>query len=220
MTEKILAFVSANLIERNRAIEKIAQHLGRAGKRVLVLDGDIGWPMLTAAQNSARTSPGFINFILDFLDAPERVKEVLDKNPRAYRIPLAPQIDLLGAGKWDEKYSDRARETNIEEVYRDGVGQAMVRWLRDDYLLKQYDFVLATAPTNLLDPYCGIVCRDLANLVVMDRPSSAGHKGVVEYFFRKVEENHRQLPTESRVTVIFEDYSRPEMAQELCTSLT
>ena len=155
-----------------RTLANIAVLLGQWGFRVLCIDWDLEAPGLSHYFNSLERSnptkqlvddsvPGLTESFSDFqLDS----RMPLAWNDRIISLPSTSiaGVSLLKAGRIDPSYSKRVHRLDWDELYRNGLGEALEE--QCDALRHEYDFILIDARTGVAD-FSGVINSQLPDIM-------------------------------------------------------
>jgi tetratricopeptide (TPR) repeat protein len=180
---------------------------GRRGFRVLVIDLDLEAPGLSylapdagaeerqqaAAEPFAQ--PGFVDLLTDAKQRGPEVDlfilsaaEIAQKYTREYWLPdelrqfKDGSLHIMPAGMFDGKYAMRLDALDLPELYRDGLGEPLVRAFKEKFAGSGlYDYVLIDSRTGFSDE-AGICTRDLADhLMILSGLNRQNVEGTAEF---------------------------------------
>lgn len=210
-------------VGRSFVTANIAVLLARWGYRVLCLDWDLEAPGLRDYFRpllSAEPAAGVVDLVDDFLA--DRVRPLA----HAARLTGAGALDLVAAGRADDRYVGRVQEIDWEGLYDRGFGEFLeecrARWTAD------YDFVLIDSRTGVSD-IGGICTAHLPDrLVVLYTANLQSVRGAVDIARRANEARDGMHFDRSRLTVLpvlsrfdsREEYSRAEEWRRTCLDET
>src|SRR5258707_2825456 len=165
---------------------------GRRGFHVLVLDLDLEAPGLSyldpespdaapgQAQGELPLQPGFVDLLTDakvhgqdgdLFKLPDADLEA--KYTRKIRIPEqlrefpGGSLRIMPAGRFDHNYAQCLDALNLNDLYREGVGEPLLRAFKKKLVESGlYDYVLVDSRTGISEG-AGICTRDLADHVVV-----------------------------------------------------
>ena len=186
-------------VGRSFALVNIATLLGRWGFRVLCIDWDLEAPGLSHYFNSIEpphstrktVDEDVAGLVESFSDFQSNPNSELMWNDRIILLQSKsiPGVSLVKAGREDDTYSKRLHELNWQNLYGNGLGEALERLFTD--LRQAYDFILIDSRTGITD-FTGITNSQLpdilAFLVASNDQSLTGTISLVE---RAVAERNR-----------------------------
>jgi Tfp pilus assembly protein PilF len=165
---------------------------GHRGFRVLVLDLDLEAPGLTyldpespdatkvQRQGELPLQLGFVDLITDALERGEAADlftlsptDLDAKYTRKIKIPDQLRdfpdgtLHIMPAGRFDHDYASRLDALNLNELYRKGLGEPLIRAFKKRLAESgSYDYVLVDSRTGISEG-AGICTRDLADHVML-----------------------------------------------------
>jgi Tfp pilus assembly protein PilF len=180
-------------VGRSMALINTASILaGTRGFRVLVIDLDLEAPGLSYLNTDAPDAPtsterpatpphiGFVDLITDAKTRGEgadlfclKPGELADRYTRRVCIPSSNSrfsdgtLHIMPAGLLDEGYTRRLDELDLNGLYRDGIGEPLMRAFKQRIgRCGLYDYVLVDSRTGISEG-AGICTRDLADHVMV-----------------------------------------------------
>jgi tetratricopeptide (TPR) repeat protein len=194
---------------------------GQHGFRVLVIDVDLEAPGLSyldpgapdetpaQSQRQLQFEAGFVDLLSDakergdaadlFVLSPEGLAEKYTKTiaiPPESREFTDGSLRVMPAGKFDGSYAKRLNSLNIGQLYRDGIGEPLVRTFKKKLAESGlYDYVLIDSRTGLSDE-AGMCTRDLADhLMILSGLNRQNVEGTSEFLraLRAVTEGKKTL---------------------------
>jgi tetratricopeptide (TPR) repeat protein len=188
------------------ALSNVSVLLARWGFRILIVDWDLEAPGLES----------FFKDVLDMAVVKQRrgVIDILDQefggcgdmSWKDFVLPVPlPQtndnLHLITAGRVDERYFQRVRGLDVQELYAEHHGGDLLESLRNEWI-KNYDFVLIDSRTGITDigSICTIHLPDI--LVLLITPTDQAFYGTIDVA-RRVDAARQRLPFErTRVPVV------------------
>lgn len=180
---------------------------GQHGFRVLVIDVDLEAPGLSyldpgapdespgQSQRQLQFEAGFVDLLSDakergdaadlFVLSPQGLAEKYTKTiaiPPESREFADGSLRVMPAGKFDGSYAKRLNTLNIGQLYRDGIGEPLVRAFKKKLAESGlYDYVLIDSRTGLSDE-AGMCTRDLADhLMILSGLNRQNVEGTSEF---------------------------------------
>jgi MinD-like ATPase involved in chromosome partitioning or flagellar assembly/tetratricopeptide (TPR) repeat protein len=148
-------------VGRSMGLANVAALLAKWGQKVLVVDWDLEAPGIEAYFNianpqiseSRKSTPG----IIDLVKAVEAGQELdwHDCLLAASPFDEGEEINIISAGRDDERYLPNVQHTNWDELFETKALGLYIEGLRDSWK-KEFDFVLLDSRTGITD--IGGVC--------------------------------------------------------------
>lgn len=159
-------------VGRTLALANVAVALAKRNKKVLLVDFDLEAPGLTTLKefSEASSCPGIVDFVLNYIhsgkapNALEYIHSCIIKNSSFENGAIS--IDIMPAGRVDDKYSLRYSRLDWGYLYDDKEGFLLMEDLRAQWGAMGYDYVLIDSRTGLTD-IGGICTRQLPDAVVV-----------------------------------------------------
>jgi len=200
-------------VGRSMALANVAVLLSRLGQKVLVIDWDLEAPGLEQYfgpqyRSMRRSTPGLLDLIGSY-----RSKQPIDWRDCLLKatIPQGEAVDIIHAGRDDEKYSDRLRSIDWDRLFEMGFGRALEDTRND---LKQiYDYIFIDSRTGITDigGICSILLPDyLVSLFTTTEQSVLGVKDTMT----RARAAQRDLPLDRQRLVIIPIAARDESTTE------
>lgn len=200
-------------VGRSMALANVAVLLSRLGQKVLVIDWDLEAPGLEQYfgpqyRSMRRSTPGLLDLIDSYRSGqPTAWDECLLKAT----IPQGEAVDIIHAGRDDEKYSDRLRSIDWDRLFEMGFGRALEDTRNE---LKQiYDYIFIDSRTGITDigGICSILLPDyLVSLFTTTEQSVLGVKDTMT----RARAAQRDLPLDRQRLIIIPIAARDESTTE------
>jgi MinD-like ATPase involved in chromosome partitioning or flagellar assembly len=210
-------------VGRSFALANIAVLLARWGYRVLCLDWDLEAPGLTdyfRPMMSAEPDSGVVDLVEDFMVGRT------DPADHVTSLQGAGRLDLIAAGRDDDKYVNRVQLIDWDNLYTLGFGDYLDR-CRDRWTA-DYDFVLLDSRTGISD--IGSICSAHLpdRLVVLFTANRQSMLGAVDIAKRANAARDRMPYDRPQLTVLpvlsrfdsREEYDRSEEWRRICVEET
>src|SRR5690349_3779713 len=165
MNGTVLTFYSfKGGVGRSFTLANVAVLLARWGHRVLAIDWDLEAPGLHhyfVKQAASPPKAGVVELVQDL--AADRVKAIADY-VTALEFDEPGTVDLIAAGRQDERYSAAVQTIDWAELYERGFAECLER-CRAEWTAN-YDFVLIDSRTGISD-IAGICTAQLPDRLVV-----------------------------------------------------
>ncbi|MEO7265699.1 MAG: AAA family ATPase [Ferruginibacter sp.] len=172
-------------VGRSMAMANIGVILGRWGYKTLLIDWDLEAPGIEnyfkdyIRIDEIVKRPGLIELLNLKENNPELAIENINWSEYLNPIPLEKHnnLQLLTAGRRDEKYIEKIRQFDFVTFYAEANGGQYLEDLRD-YWLDNFDFILIDSRTGLTDSsgICSIHMPDI--LVLLFTPNEQSFNGI------------------------------------------
>jgi cellulose biosynthesis protein BcsQ len=169
-------------VGRTMALLNCAVILAKRGRRVLAIDLDLEAPGISYLARDKEIRPsevGFVDLLLHHFNNPRHSPLLADKPLLGYLRRFFPEepktkeergcVDILPSGNLTDLagYQQRLHELNLRERYEKGVGKPVLKFFKEDVLLRtDYDYILIDSRTGWSDE-ATIAIRDLADHLVL-----------------------------------------------------
>ncbi|NTS41911.1 AAA family ATPase [Flavisolibacter sp. BT320] len=177
-------------VGRTMCLANVAMLLAKWGHRVLIIDWDLEAPGLEnffkdyIKVEDVEHQYGIIDIIHDEIQEVSNEKEqttsLKDWKTCIVNIPIQGhhhKLDMLTAGKRDEKYYRKVRTFDVKNFYREKNGEEIIEDLRQQWK-EHYDFILVDSRTGITDigGICTIQLPDI--LVILFTATEQGFLGI------------------------------------------
>lgn len=159
---KIITFYSyKGGVGRSFALANVAALLARWQFRVLCIDWDIEAPGLDHYFGSSRIELGLVDMLTQWRE--DRGPLPWQRFVRETGAVGGASLSLMGAGRQDENYTQRAQNLDWQELYDLGLGNTLEVMAAE--MRESYDFILIDSRTGITD-FGAIVTAQLPDILV------------------------------------------------------